>query len=225
VTHNAERQQLSTDTIIEILIVEHDGVRIYVTHERNSRDPRLKWAGIELALCDFKSEGFEARGDDESPSPSISMSMIDPTIRAYLAAHDQGRGATLTRQKIFLKNLDGESEADPTQVFAREIYRVSKATREFPEIRWQLISSLEMAAPEFPHVTLTKSYCDFIYRRWNGTLFTPGTCPYAAAPMFALDNVSTTVSSEDKCSKTITGCRKRYGNNPVPFRGTLGVRR
>lgn len=221
-TQLRERQHLEQAPIIEILIIEKDSVSITVTKTQNIG---LSWNGTLLIPVEFMTEGFETRSDGESPRPTIKMAMGDPIIRAFLVSHDMGRGGTVTRLRTFLKFLDGQSEADPTQTFGKEVYRINKSKRVYPLIEWELRSVLESPQNDFPHIILSRSYCDLIYRHWNGSSFVPHTCPYAGVNKFTLDDISTTNSDQDVCSKTVTGCRKRYGNNPLPFRGTIGQRR
>ena len=219
---SAERQLLEQDAIIDMLFIEKDGSAIYITKARNLATPLLRWNGIDLTPVDFETSGFEARADDELPRPTIKVNAVEPTVFAFLKSIDWGRGATVTRQRTYLKHLDGQSEPDSSQIFGKEQYVVSKAQRTFPEINWELRSFLDGVIQDFPTITLTRTYCDFIYRRWTGSTFEMKTCPYSGTNKFKLDNTPTTVNSEDACSKSLLGCRARYGNGPLPFRGTLG---
>lgn len=218
----SERQKLEQDPLIEILVVEKDAAKLTITNIQNTG---LTWNTVPLTPVEFIAEGFETRADNESPRPNVKMYIGDPVILTFLRANDMGRGGTVTRYRTYLKFLDGQAEADPTQVFGKEVYRINKAKRSFPLIEWELRSMLEIPQNEFPMLKLNRSYCDLIYRTWNGSAFVPHTCPYAGTAKFTSENVTTTDSSLDKCSKNITGCRARYGKDPLPFRGTVGQRR
>lgn len=221
-TQIAERQKLEQDPIIEILVIEKDTAKITIT---NIQNVGLSWNGVSLIPVEFIAEGFETRADNESPRPTVKMFLADPVILSFLKNNDMGRGGTVTRYRTYLKFLDGQSEADSTQVFGKEIYKINKAKRTFPLIEWELRSLLELPQNEFPMLRLNRSYCDLVYRSWNGTAYVPHTCPYSGTAKFTSENVSTTDPILDVCCKNITACRLRYGNNPLPFRGTVGQRR
>ena len=221
-TQISERQKLEQDPIIEILQIEKNGSVLTITSNNNIG---LSWNSIALIPVEYIAEGFETRADTESPRPSVKMFIGDTLIQTFLKANQMGRGGVVTRYRTYLKFLDGQSEADATQTFGKEVYRINKAKRSYPLIEWELRSMLELPQNEFPILTLNRSYCDLIYRTWNGSAFVAHTCPYAGANKFTSENVSTTTSSLDVCSKNLTACRKRYGNNPLPFRGTVGQRR
>ena len=95
--------------------------------------------------------------------------------------------------------------ANSADMIATDIYRIEQKTNENPtDITFEL-SALPIENRLLPSTTFEPRYCPFVYRSID--------CGYTGAP----------VNIPDKCQKTISACRQRFGSNPLPARIFPGV--
>jgi lambda family phage minor tail protein L len=91
-------------------------------------------------------------------------------------------------------------------------------------IEWELAPATDQEGVLLPRRQVLSQYCTHTYRRWNGTAFVYGSCPYTGSQFFTEQGTSTNDPAKDKCSRRLdTGCIKRFGNNPLPTRAFPGV--
>jgi phage-related protein len=167
----------------------------------------------------------------------MRFSLTNPVITAYIAAFDDLIGAKITRCKTYKKFLDGEPTANSSAHYPLDIYRIErKASENRLQVEFELSSVMDQRGAQLPARTITAFYCPWIYRRYNGgTSGDPAldfnyhpadnACPYTGSNYFDIDNASTTAAN-DKCSKTESGCKARFGSTGVlPFGGFPGAAR
>lgn len=228
-----EVQQSETSEIIELFSLDltkfGDSVYYFIAGSSSSGD--VVWKGNTYVPFDVQASGFELDGKGSAPTPKISFSLTNNVITVFIAAYDDLIGAKLTRTKTYKKYLDGEPTANPNAHFPLDIYRIERKTRENRlEVEFELSSIMDQQGRQLPGRTVTSSYCPWIYRIFNGTTFdynpSDKACPYVGTSYFNTNNESVGSASEDKCSKTVEGCKARFGDDAVlPHGGFTGASR
>lgn len=228
-----EVQQSETSEIIELFSLDltkfGDSVYYFIAGASSSGD--VVWQGNTYVPFDVQASGFELDGKGSAPTPKISFSLTNNVITVFIAAYDDLIGAKLTRTKTYKKYLDGEATANPNAHFPLDIYRIERKTRENKlEVEFELSSIMDQQGRQLPGRTVTSSYCPWIYRIFNGTTFdynpSDKACPYVGSSYFDMNNDSVGSASEDKCSKTVDGCKARFGDDAVlPHGGFTGASR
>jgi lambda family phage minor tail protein L len=227
-----ESQKPETSELIELftldLTVFGDTVYYFIAAKPSSGS--VVWQGNTYVPFDLEAEGFELDGKGAAAQPKVRFSVTNPVITAFINAFNDMVGATITRCKTYKKFLDGETTANPNAYFPLEIYKIDrKSSENRMQVEFELASILDQRQAQLPGRTITAFYCPWLYRRWNGTAFVyaPGdnACPYTDTPSFDINNASTT-SANDKCAKTESACKVRFGANAeLPFGGFPGAAR
>lgn len=189
------------------------------------------WQGITYTPFDLEATGFEYDGRGQAPTPKIKFSLTNPILTAYIQAYEDLIGAKITRTKTYKKYLDGEVTANPSAHYPLDIYRIErKASENRLQVEFELSSILDQQGRKLPARIVTAGYCPWRYRLTNGSggfTYHPAdnACPYVGTSYYDLDNNPTTAAN-DKCSKTVEGCKARFGPNEVlPFGGFPGASR
>jgi lambda family phage minor tail protein L len=96
-------------------------------------------------------------------------------------------------------------------------------------IEWQLSSAIDQQGVTLPGRQVLRDTCTHTYRSFNTVTqtfdYSNATCPYTGALSFGLDDAPSGASG-DICSKQLSGCKKRFGNNGnLPTRAFPGVGR
>lgn len=185
--------------------------------------------GVTYVPVDVEVEGFEWNGQGACPRPKVKITNVNNVVLAVTITYGDCIGATFRRIRTFKRFLDGESDADPTQIMPMDVYRVERKTNmNATEIEWELSIPFDQEGLEIPKRMVLKDSCTHIYRKWDALTssfdYSKATCPYAAAIYFTKTGTSTVDPSKDQCSKRLTsGCRLRYGDSPLPTRAFPGV--
>ena len=153
------------------------------------------------------------------------------------------RGATVIRRKVFAKNLDGGSLPNSSNVFEERYLIDGYVSQDKFMLEFSLTVSLGADRSNLRSArNLSSGLCQLSYRVHNGSgfdyfPFAKGGCPYGqtseaskfshlssfGTAFFNSSNVSTPDAAADYCTKTITGCQKRFdpsnAGKPLPFSG------
>tara|TARA_R110000851_G_scaffold50512_4_gene120575 strand:+ start:5253 stop:5960 length:708 start_codon:yes stop_codon:yes gene_type:complete len=226
-----ESQGFSTDQLIdlyEIDLTHIDAGAILRFTGGYLAGVSVVFDGDTYGAIDFDAEGFEYSGGGTLPRPLLRISNVTSAATSLNLQFDDLLGAKVTRTRTFVKFLDGQPEADPTQFFPKEIYYVDmKKTQNNIYAEWELASSLDQEGRKLPARQVIKTSCTHIYRAFDSTTglfdYTKATCPYTDTPSFDQGGTATG-SSDDVCGKKLTDCKLRFGEDgELPTRAFPGV--
>lgn len=225
----SEVQKTETSEYIELwdldLTVFGDSVYRFIV---GADEPNpVVWQGNTYTPVDIEASGFEWNGQS-LPTPKISFSLTNQVIRTFILDYNDMLGAKITRTRTYRKFLDGEPTANPGEYFSKDVYIINQKVEENKfYVEFELSSYLDQQNIEVP-LRRTIYYCQWKYRRWNGTGFdyvqSDNACPYVGTNYFDKDGNPTTAAN-DRCSQLVdTGCKPRFGATAeLPFGGFPGV--
>lgn len=184
----------------------------------------------------IRAEGFKWNGQGPLPTPTILLSNVSSVIRGLLLQYDDLLGAEISRTQTFKRFLDGQPDADPNATLGTEIYRVErKSGQAGTVVELELSSVIDNEGAYLPARQAIRDLCRWDYRVWNGSSFEQTSqdnyCPYSGGSYFDEDDIQVFDPALDRCSKTLTGCQKRFqtGINAIfkvlPFGGFPGMRK
>lgn len=222
---NSELQKLSPSALLELYELDltelGGGVRCFHPGLNELGQP-VVWQGVEYTPLPIEATGFELRGSGALPRPTVRLSNIEGLLAAEARELNYFLGAKFTRRRTFVRFLDavnfanGNPEADPTQELIPEIWYVDrKASENAVEITFELAAALDMVGIQLPRRHIIQNTCIWGYRDAN--------CNYTGGPVADRNNQPTTDPAQDKCSKTLGGCKLRFGDGRLPFGGFPGV--
>ena len=205
-----------------------DGSILYVTPTTSS-DVAVTFGGITYTPIDIEATGFEWSGSSAFPNPTLRMSNVTQLASALVISYGDLIGATVTRIRTFDQYLDDGATPDPLQMFQPDVYQVEQKTKHTrTSIEWKLSASIDQQGVMIPGFPLVRDYCNHVFRFYDAAndvmKYERATCPYTG-PYFDISNNSTTNPAQDACPKTLTGCRARFGTDPLPFKGVPGLGR
>jgi len=190
----------------------------------------LHWKGLVYTPLPIKAGGFEINGRGTLPTPKLQVSNVLLLPGSIINDIGDPIGAKITRWVTFSDYLDdgatpsADEHLDP-QIFYIE--RKSLQTRVFVE--FQLASAMDHEGRMLPKRQVLRDTCPLIYRAFNPETgefdYSKATCPYAGTSYFKANGDSTGDASQDLCGKRLVECRKRFGNQPLPFGGFPAVSR
>jgi lambda family phage minor tail protein L len=218
-------QKLSPGGIIELYtldLVPLGGALERFYSGTNEFNANVVFQGITYIALPIDVEGFETSASGSNPRPKLKVGNIGGLISVYNRTYQDLTGVKVTRIRAFVEQLDavnfvgGNVNADPNIVFPIDRYIVDRKTTET-----RIFSEYELASAwdvvEFlPRRPVLQNACFWGYRSTE--------CGYAGGAVADVFDQPTTVLAQDQCSKRLTGCELRFGeNNPLPFGGFPGV--
>lgn len=185
------------------------------------------WRGHIYTPFPLEASGFEWAGRGALPKPRLTVGNVAGLLLPAVIQYNDLVGAKVTRWKTLVKYLDGQPAADPNSSFIPDIYFIDRKSQQTKGlIEFELAAALDQQGVMLPRRQLIRDSCSETYRRWNGTAFVYGTCPYAGAARFTSKDAPTVDPAADRCSKRLTGCQARFGvANELPFSGFPGISR
>jgi lambda family phage minor tail protein L len=224
---DAEIQKLVLSPLVELfeLMIPADPDPIYfrfVSH-KNAKKTSIVWQGVTYTRYPIRAEGFSKNAQGRLPRPVLTVGNVGGGISEFLLAYDDLAGARLTRIRTLAKFLDAVNfpgdvnpDADPDEEFPREIWNIDVKTGESSEmVQFELCSPYDVPGTILPARQILP-FCGAVYR--------DAECTYAGDPVATEKDVATTSPALDKCSKTLTGCRLRFGQNAeLPFGGEPAI--
>jgi len=175
------------------------------------------WDGNTYASVPIVAEGFEQTSAGTLPRPTISIANTDSMVTALLldvnevTPNNDLTGAEFRRIKTLKRYLDGESTADPNAQWPIEIWYIDRKSVENRDIvSFELASQFDLAGQFVPKRQLIANVCQWAYRSSE--------CSYTGSNYWDADNNPTGSIATDRCGKTLTSCKLRFGeNNELPF--------
>lgn len=173
----------------------------------------IVWQGKTYTPWAIAAEGFEMTTKGSLPRPTLMISNYQGLLTALSKDLDDLVGATVIRRRTFARYLDGQPGADPNQYLPDDLYYVErKVSSDKTQFTFELTSALDIQGVQLPARPIAANFCVWIYRG-------PG-CGYAGTNYFDVNNQPVGSLALDVCSKSITGCKLRFGATAVlPFGG------
>lgn len=209
------------------------GAGIYHFVPGNLGDRKPRWRGNEYEPIPVAASGFEKNGQGQQPTPTLTLPATELIVASVIGLDDLRR-SIVTRWQVFEDNLDNGANPSDTY-FPPDIYMIQRKVRHNTAtaiIEWELSTALDLWGTMIPKRVATQRTCLWQYRLWNGSGFdySDATCPYAGNSYFNEDDQPVANPAQDKCSKTLNGCKLRFApqgifTRPLPFGGFPGVGR
>lgn len=190
--------------------------------QTNELGQAIVWQGLSYEPFPIQATGFEARASGVFPRPKLACSNVLGSLGALIRAHDNLRGARVTRKRTLARYLDavnfgaGNPGADPLAEFPDELWLIDHCTgRNRLAIGWELANPMDVLNVMLPSRVVRSNYCCWLYRSSD--------CGYTGGPVAKSDDSPTSTAGLDQCSKRLSGCKLRFPNQPLPFSGFPGV--
>jgi len=175
------------------------------------------WDGNTYLSLAIQAEGFQQTTKGSLPRPTLTVANTDSSITALLldvnavTANNDLTGAEVRRIRTLKRYLDGETTADPNAQWPVEIWYIDrKATENRDAVGFELASKFDLAGQFVPKRQFIANVCQWAYRSTE--------CSYTGSNYWDVDNNSTGSLATDRCGKTLTSCKLRFGeNSELPF--------
>ena len=175
------------------------------------------WDGNTYLSLAIQAEGFEQTTKGSLPRPTLTVANTDGSITALLldvnavTANNDLTGAEVRRIRTLKRYLDGETTADPNAQWPVEIWYIDRKSAENRDaVAFELASKFDLAGQFVPKRQFIANVCQWAYRCTE--------CSYTGSKYWDADNNPTGSIATDRCGKTLTSCKLRFGNNSeLPF--------
>lgn len=176
----------------------------------------IYWQGNEYAPYPYEATGFDFKSD-QPPQPRIVVANIDRSITLLCAFFDDMVGAKIIRHRTLGKFLDAENfgginpTADPEEHLPDDVWYIErKQSENAQQVTFELSTGANFINAVIPARSILANVCPWVYRGEG--------CGYAGPPVATVTDVPTTDPLLDRCSKRLSGCWKRFGQNkPLPI--------
>lgn len=175
------------------------------------------WQGEEYSPWPVTIEGLSKTGD-RPPTPKLTVANVNGSITALCLQFDDLIGAVVTMKSTLTKYLDAVNfpggvnpTADPGEHFPDEVWYLDRKEHEdYTVVQWSLASALDFNGVVLPSRIIVANQCQWMYRSAE--------CGYAGPPVAKLDDTPTADANLDNCSRKVSGCKLRFGENgELPF--------
>jgi lambda family phage minor tail protein L len=226
-------QDLSPGNLIELFQLDLSfagGNVLYFIQGAAGTSP-VSFGGIEYTPVDIEFDGMEVTGVGALPTPTVRVANAGGLPQGIINTYGDIVGCTLKRIRTFKRFLDDGEEPDSMAIIGPDVFRVERKSSENPVfIEWELSAAVDQQGKRIPGRVVIRDTCLWRYRQHqSGTTFIypdgDNACPYAGTAYFDEFDQPTTAAN-DRCSRRLTGCKLRFGQNaPLPFGGFPGVSR
>lgn len=188
--------------------------------------PSLGGQVYSVPAAPIMAEGFERSGQGAPARPKLKIANGGNAASALIEQYNDLTGAVLRRIRTFDCFLDSGDSPDPDQILSPDVYVVSrKSAQNKVFVEFELRAWVDLDGVRIPKRQLVRS-CQWRYRRPDpdnpGAFLyntTSAACPYTGDASFDVFDQPCGAGS-DRCSKQLSGCRKRFGATAVlPFGG------
>lgn len=188
----------------------HDGV--------SASGAPIVWQGNTYNPWPVQADGFDVTTNGTQPRPQVTLGNVNGILTALCRDYQDLVGAVFIRRRTFGQFLDGQPGADPGQHLPDHIFKVErKLSHDRSAVKWELASALDMEDAVLPSRRVLVEYCGWDYRQAE--------CTYTGSSYFDVNDQAVGSLALDVCSKSVNGCKLRFGaNNPLPFGGFRAVK-
>jgi lambda family phage minor tail protein L len=193
-----------------------------------SFDHTITWGGQQYSPIPMQAGGFEMTTKGAIPTPTITISNLYGSANLLLAEYKGLLGAHLVRIVTLTRFLDDGSSPDANAMISRDKFVVAQKTaHNAVQVTFKLASQMDQEGVKLPRRVILRDICSHVYRVWVpgvGFDYTKASCPYTGGAFFDTRN-NPTSADKDSCSRTMVGCTRRFGGQPLPARFFPGVGR
>lgn len=184
----------------------------------------LVWQGSVYTPYPIEASGFEINAQGSPPRPTVKAANLGGVLTELCLAYQDLVQAKLSRRRTFARFLDGvnfaagNDEADPTQELPRDVFLVERKSEENSVyIEWELRWPFDLQGVMLPGRVIAEGICT-----WQYTSAECGWVPQAGHYYDVTD--APCAAGQDECSKSLQGCRLRFGSGAVlPYGGFPGA--
>jgi lambda family phage minor tail protein L len=194
-------------------------LRFYPGTEADYGD--VVFAGNTYSAFPVTVSGFEMTSDGPMPRPTMTASNVAGAMTAQLRQFNDFLGAKVTRIRTFSKYLDSGASPDGTAKVIDIFYVEQKKSENKNVLQLELTSAIDLMDKQLPGRIMVANMCPWYYKGLECGW--PGTDP---AKWFDADDQQVFNSSQDQCSKLLTGCQLRFGEDgELPYGGWPAIGR
>lgn len=183
------------------------------------------WQGDIYTPWPINATEFGTPSQGSPARPKLQVGNFGGNISALCREYEDLLGVKLKRRRTLVKYLDavnfadGNPTANPAEEYPTETWIITRKANETPAaIEFELGSPLDLQGVKLPRRQVVAGTCLWAYRS--------GECGYAGGPVADYANTPTSDPSRDQCSRTMTGCKLRFGEfGELPFGGFPGIAR
>ena len=183
------------------------------------------WQGVIYTPWPLQAVDFGTPSQGSPARPKLQIGNFGGTVSALCRQYEDLLSAKLKRRRTLVKYLDavnfagGNPTANPAEEYPVETWIITRKVNETPAaIEFELGSPLDLQGVKLPRRQVVAGTCLWAYRS--------GECGYAGGPVATYANVPTSDPAQDQCSRSMTGCKLRFGQfTELPFGGFPGIAR
>jgi len=188
----------------------------------NEKYEPIVWQGNTYQPFPAQVSGFETSGSGFA-RPKLTVANHTGIISAALMSYNQLLGCKFTRKRTMLQYLDAVNfvggtnpTADSSQQLAPDVFFVAQKTREDKYVvEFELASAVDLQGVMIPRRQVISNLCPWKYRGEE--------CGYVGGAVADRNDVATSNPDLDDCSRSLTGCKFRFGENgELPFGAFVG---
>lgn len=221
---SAEIQKLETSALLELYMLDLSQIapalppeeqQIRFCAEANELGQPVVWGGFAYTPYPIKAEGFSLSAQGAPPRPTLGLMNINGVLTELCQAYQDLVQAKLYRARTFARFLDavnfanGNPEADPTQYYPVDVFRVERKTEENDVyIEWEMRWPFDLQGVMLPGRFIAQNTCPTIYKSAE--------CGWVPVDGKYFDiNDQPCALINDECSKKLKGCESRFGAKAV----------
>jgi lambda family phage minor tail protein L len=215
-------QKLDLGNLIEVFELDTTGIGgfdKYYFHAGTAQDSTpIVWQGITYQPWALQAVGFEVSTRGTLPRPNLRVGNVSGAISALCRAYDDLIGATIVRRRTYAIYLDNQPGADPGQHLPDDLFFVEqKVSETVDQVEFELASAMDLGGVQLPARTIIAGSCPTEYRSPE--------CSYNGTAYFNILNEPVGALSLDVCSKSVRGCKARFGEKGrLPYGGFPAAR-
>lgn len=228
-TIQTDLQSLTPGTIVDMYEVDTGsyglGVLRYSPYT-NEKGLDIIWQGNTYTRFPVMVEGFKKSSQGTSPRPTLTIANVGGLLSPLLRSYNSLLGSKVTRHRTLVKYLDAANfisginpTEDPNSHFPNEVYFIDRKSGENPDaIILELAVAWDVTGIKLPLRQVIRDTCQWRYRDAN--------CTYTGGPVADTSDQPVYTLAEDRCSKRMTGCKLRFGDNaqlPASFFPAVGL--
>lgn len=215
-----ESAKLEQDAIIVMfeLDLQRIGLGVFRFSNTHTGEGAISFNGNEYPPAPIESSGFAWDGAGTMPRPTLSMASKNLSFLNLILDADDLVGMPVRRIKTFRKYLDDGSHPNGGISFPIDHFVIErKANQNRHSLSFELSTELDQQGMQIPRLMVLRDSCVHTYRYWTGTRFQykKVSCPYAGSNYFKKDGTATIDPAEDSCSKRLSDCKLRFGDNSI----------
>ncbi|WP_460163672.1 phage minor tail protein L [Pseudomonas sp. S2_F03] len=183
----------------------------------------VAWQGVFYTPWPINASEFATPGQGSPARPKLQVGNFGGTVSALCRQYADLLGTKIKRHRTLIKYLDsgnflgGNPTANAAEEYPVETWIITRKANETPTaIEFDLGSPLDLQGIKLPRRQVIAGTCLWAYRS--------GECGYAGGPVADYLNAPTSDPTKDQCSRSIRGCKLRFGEfAELPFGGFPGI--